>query len=116
MNNPLIYTNFDEETRTCAIRGGDVPEQLIIYEDICNHEDLYIYKIAAIEPYGFEGCAQLKTLELPNTLRHIGTAALKDCINLRYIFFDGTELEWNTIEKEEGWDENCDFIVIYKEE
>ena len=45
----------------------------------------------------FYGCTELTTLSIPSTVTSIGEGAFNTCLNLRNIYFDGTEEQWNKI-------------------
>ncbi|MBQ9457566.1 MAG: leucine-rich repeat domain-containing protein [Bacilli bacterium] len=52
---------------------------------------------ATKEPDGIE------TLEITNAVTYIGANALSNCTSLQEIIFHGTETEWNSIVKADGW-------------
>ena len=65
--------------------------------------------------YCFEGCANLETVEIPNSVKYIDDLAFHQCTSLKEIRFKGTEDEWNAIVKDDIlWDfEAGDYTVIF---
>ena len=47
----------------------------------------------------FDECKALRNIELPSTLKVIGAYVFRDCDSLTDIWYDGTEEDWNAIEK-----------------
>ena len=47
----------------------------------------------------FDGCTSLRNIELASTLEYIGEYVFRDCDSLTDIWYDGTEEDWNAIEK-----------------
>ena len=45
----------------------------------------------------FAGCPELEALRIPASVEAIGLGAFDDCPSLSYIFYDGTEEDWNNI-------------------
>ena len=45
----------------------------------------------------------ITTLVLPNTITSIGEYSFSGCTSLEKLIFEGTESEWNAIEKDEAW-------------
>ncbi len=61
----------------------------------------------------FCGCTNLENITIKKDVNSIYELALADCVNLKYIYFEGTIEEWNAIEKYNGWDYNTgDYEVI----
>lgn len=56
-----------------------------------------------IEPYAFARCSNIDALYLPISLTYIGNGILYECTSITNIYYNGTEEQWNNIEKEEGW-------------
>lgn len=56
-----------------------------------------------IESYAFARCSNLEVLYLPISLTYIGNGILFECTSITNIYYNGTEEQWNNIEKEEGW-------------
>ena len=62
--------------------------------------------VTSIGRYAFNDCTDLTSVTIPNSVTSICDRAFKDCTALTEITFQGTEEEWNAIEKEYAWDEN----------
>lgn len=61
----------------------------------------------------FQGCSQITEVVIPKNINQIRAYAFADCTNLTTIKYRGTEEEWNSIIKGEGWDDNTNFTVIF---
>ena len=80
--------------------------------------------VEKIEVGAFASCDGLEEIYLGSELRYIGSLAFWDCKNLKTIYFNGTEEEWNAIEKyvddkwySDPWDTGTgDYQVIVMKE
>ena len=61
----------------------------------------------------FAICKNLKTVELPKTISTIGVEAFANCHELDSISFDGTEEQWNKVQKASQWNLNTDDYYLY---
>ena len=69
--------------------------------------------ITEIKEGTFTHSLQLKTLTLTNKVRKIEAGAFNSCSKLTDIYFEGTEAEWNSIEKAAGNDALSEATVHY---
>ena len=56
-------------------------------------------QIESIGYSSFRGCTRLRTVRIGKNLKRIGDAAFMDCNNLTRIVYEGSEEEWELIEK-----------------
>lgn len=49
-------------------------------------------------------CTSLEKVTLPVSITKLGLSSIGGCISLTDIYYEGTESEWNNIEKTDGWD------------
>ena len=61
--------------------------------------------MTAVKPYCFYNCTSLNNLTIPNTITSIGEYAFGNCTNLSRINYNGTVGEWNSINKDENWND-----------
>lgn len=59
--------------------------------------------VTTIGAYAFYGAKALQTIEIPNSVRKFNTSAFQNCSYIQTIIFNGSETNWNTIEKNEKW-------------
>ena len=59
--------------------------------------------VTSIGENAFSYCGGLTSIEIPNSVTSIGDNAFFDSTHLTAITFEGTVVEWNTIEKGEYW-------------
>ena len=70
--------------------------------------------VTSINDFAFYECKSLESIELPEGITSIGDSAFCDCSNLKNIIFNGTEAEWNAIDKHILWDHDTnDYAVTY---
>ena len=81
----------------------NIPSTLVRIEDYAfyNCDSLRFIslssKLTVIRPNLFGGCSALTSIILPKTLLTIRAEAFKDCWNLRDVYFEGTEEEFDSI-------------------
>ena len=71
----------NKEAVLVKVDSEKISEKVIIPNSI-KDEKGYDYNVIAIDNYVFQGCTNLKTVELPSTLTAIGTGAFDGCSNL----------------------------------
>ena len=57
--------------------------------------------------------SRIKDLKIPEDIISIDAQAFKYCSGLTSINYRGTEVQWNNITKEPGWNNNCPAVVNY---
>jgi hypothetical protein len=60
--------------------------------------------VTSIEDGVFKNCSNLQTIRIPRSVTTISSDALWGCNRLVYIYYSGTEEEWNAINKIGEWD------------
>ena len=79
---------------------------------------------SGLENYSLEGVtgiceeafARSQTLigvEIPVTVTTIGTRAFTYCLQLRFIFYEGTKAQWQAINKADAWAADCGNFTIH---
>ena len=66
----------------------------------------------------FAECEKLTKITLPNSIKRIGDSAFISCVSLEEIVFEGTEAQWNAIEKGTYWNrysENAEIVFAKTE-
>lgn len=66
----------------------------------------------AIDFYAFYSCTFLRNITLPKGLNSIGMQAFLGCTFLRTITYQGTEAEWNAVEKHAEWADSLLFCTL----
>ena len=59
--------------------------------------------ITSIPNYAFNNCSSLVAIVVPSTVKTVYSDAFEQVYNLKYVFFEGTETEWNSINIEDSW-------------
>ena len=55
----------------------------------------------------FSGCTSLTSVTIPSSVTRIGNYAFRDCTRLTTIRYNGTKAEWDAIGKEDSiWNDN----------
>ncbi|MBR6578381.1 MAG: leucine-rich repeat protein [Clostridia bacterium] len=70
-------------------------------------------KVHYIGKQAFAFCTSLESVVLPENLKTLGADAFNGCVALTEFTFKGTKAEWNAIEKQDGWNEDCPFTVVH---
>ena len=59
--------------------------------------------VTRISGYAFYGCTKLTSITIPDGVTSIGGGAFYGCTSLETINYKGTEEQWNSISKDNGW-------------
>ena len=59
--------------------------------------------ISRLETSAFSNYINMVTISLPNTLRYIDSNCFFNCKKLKFIIFNGTQLEWARIKRGSNW-------------
>ena len=76
------------------------------------HEIFLPEGIAEIGEKTFANCNSLEEVVLPKTLKKIGYGAFEQNVNLRFIKYRGTNGQWNTVKKENGWNKGIEGVSV----
>lgn len=69
--------------------------------------------VTIIADYAFDGCQGLTSITLPDSITSIGAFAFSKCRNLTSIHFLGSKLQWQQLDKKEGWNYLTRDLVIH---
>lgn len=69
--------------------------------------------VISIGNEAFEFCESLTNITIPNSVTSIGYDAFFGCESLEYVYYSGTEAEWNNIEVGEGNDPLLDARIHF---
>lgn len=59
--------------------------------------------VTVMESSCFECCYELESIDIPSTVTSFGHAVFANCPSFRYINYDGTIEQWNSIKKDDRW-------------
>ena len=77
--NTLEYTIIDNVNKYVSVKASTIPiTPTLIIPDKVTFESTE-YSVTAIEPHAFDGCTQITSLVLPNTLESIGSLSFYRC-------------------------------------
>ena len=110
----IQYAEFTvtEDNRTKFGYTGAANEEIVIPATFV--ENGVHYKVVAIDDWAFDGCSNLKSVQIPDTVTSIGAYAFRDCTNLEstgqsnilppnlktlgmYAFFNNTKLSGHVV-------------------
>lgn len=69
--------------------------------------------ITEIGDYAFNGCTGFRTFTIPSSVTSIGRLVFSGCSNLTEMTYNGTESQWNAIEKNADWDRGMPQIWLH---
>lgn len=61
----------------------------------------------------FYGCKNIEQIDIPNSVKTIGSYAFQDCIGLNSIYYNGTMQDWLSIAKGSSWNKNTGPYIVY---
>lgn len=68
--------------------------------------------VTSIGGSAFDGCTGLTSVKIPSSVTEIGSYAFNGCTSLTSIVYDGTQAEWEAIDKGSNWNNNCSALVV----
>ena len=87
---------------------GRTDLKAVFFEEIDRYYQEELYQVDSIGESAFEGCTNLKSIQIPDSVNAIGKTVLKDCAALETITFLGLQKRWEEkIEKDETWDQDA---------
>lgn len=69
--------------------------------------------VTSIGYEAFDNCSRLTSITIPNSVTSIGYDAVGFCKSLNDIYFNGTQAQWNAIEKNNFWDSDTGNYTIH---
>ena len=76
-------------------------------------ETVTMSSVVTIGDHAFYDCPVLKKLTTSNSLKVIGDHAFRDCKKFTYIYYSGTQEEWNNVSIGEHWNGEMDKVKVY---
>ena len=97
---------LEEETLTAEViknpngyRGNIIIPETIVFNEVT-------YRVTSVGKQAFGNCFSLTSVVIPNSVMSIGRDAFWGCDSLKSITFNGTKMQWNSIELGDEW--NCE--------
>ena len=76
-------------------------------------ETITMSSVETIEHHAFYDCPVLKKLTTSNSLKTISRDVFRDCKKFTYIYYSGTQEEWNNVSIGEHWNDEMDKVKVY---
>ena len=109
-----LITNKGWTTRDSTTAVKDVKQLTLEHVDTIAQFEFYEYKslkvvdiksgTRIIGNYAFESCDSISKVWLPSSISKIPRYAFRNCSSLADIFYDGTQTQWDDVDKAQGWD------------
>ena len=85
----LRYVNIPDSVKTISYYA---------FYGCTSLKSLYLGKgVETINDYAFYQCSQMNYINLPKTLKKIGDFAFKDCYKLLYVYYEGSETDYEAL-------------------
>lgn len=78
----------------------------------CGITSIVLPRLVTIPVGAFEFCSSLTTVKIPLSVKYIHNRAFYYCESLTKIVYEGTEAQWNAIQKGTRWDEQTGAYTI----
>ncbi len=73
------------------------------FENCVNLSEITIPEsVKSIEFWAFRNCQSLRVINIPQNVEYIGENAFASCNELKYVYYSGTEEQWNNIQIMKG--------------
>lgn len=111
---PIYKTN-----RTFVIPSQVHEIQKVAFEGNTHLQNITVPSgITCIDELVFLNCVNLSKVILPSSITSLKQSAFRGCGKLTEICFRGTQTQWESIEKEDDWNEGCpsNMTIIYNYE
>ncbi len=76
-------------------------------------ETVTMSSVKTISADAFNSCVNLKSLTTSNSLKVIGDDAFYKCDKLTYIYYSGTQNEWNHVKIGDHLNDEMDYVKVY---
>ena len=109
---------FEAFYGVCAITSVTIPGTILditpfVFERCSSLKKVSLKEgVKTIGVNSFNDCEKLEIINLPKSIECIKIGAFSNCPLLKEIRFNGTKKEWDTVTKEEKWDENTGEYAI----
>lgn len=104
---------FCTSLRTITIPQGVTTIGNWVLENCSGLEKIELPKgVTTIGDFAFQYCSGLTVVTMPARVTRIGVLAFLDCTALETIYFEGTQAQWDAVEKRSGWNDGCPAQVI----
>ena len=113
---PESITTIGTQLRGCTsltsitIHSGVTSIGSSAFYDCSNLESVTFAEGSGLTSIGsgaFWDCSSLKSIDIPAGVTSIGSDAFYRCSSLETIYYNGTEEQWNSIDKDPYWDYGC---------
>lgn len=106
----VAYTyNVNSDGKSCTITGvtGFSGKELILPATLDGHS------VTAIGEKAFTGKNTVTTVYIPKSVTQLGSKAFSGCYSLTNITYQGTSIQWNTVQKGSEWNAGTGNYTIY---
>ncbi len=69
--------------------------------------------VREIRSYAFAKCTELTEITIPSSIEKICEYAFVSCKNIKRIYYQGTQTEWDNIDKEINWINNQNIEIVF---
>lgn len=112
-----LFGAFEFENTTYVIQYNEsyIPDKTSEYYIPNSIKEVHL-RNGSIPMGAFSNCTMIEEIYFEEGLNEIPEKAFYSCTGLKTIYYNGTEAEWNLLEKGELWDHNTTFEVVFLKE
>ena len=96
-------------------KGVTVIPETLFYWDVKLNEVKLHDNVVEIKSKAFMGCSNFAEFTIPSSVQKIGDRIFMNCTNLRNVYYEGTQEQWNAMERHSDWAIGRSFTIHFSD-